>query len=149
MYKCLDVQECRYSLFVRNMEHPSKHQGQSLSSRSSLRVKEADASGITGMPKLDEQISTLQVRLQQLKLRQQRSDARKRALDAQRERKAETRRRFLVGAVIQAKVRDGEMDADRLREWLDQGLTRNDDRVLFDLPPKSDLPQKADPPPET
>ena len=101
------------------------------------------------MPKLDEQISTLQVRLQQLKLRQQRSDARKRALDAQRERKAETRRRFLVGSVIQAKVRDGEMDADRLREWLDQGLTRNDDRVLFDLPPKSDLPQKADPPPET
>jgi hypothetical protein len=100
------------------------------------------------MPKLDDQISTLQVRLQQLKLRQQRSDARKRALDAQRERKAETRRRFLVGAVIQTKVQEGQMDAGRLREWLDQALTRKDDRVLFDLPPKSDLPRESDPPPK-
>ena len=40
------------------------------------------------MPKLDEQISTLQDRLKQLKLRQQRSDARKRAVEAQREKKA-------------------------------------------------------------
>jgi hypothetical protein len=39
------------------------------------------------MPKLDEQISTLQERLKQLKLRQQRSEARKRAFEAQREKK--------------------------------------------------------------
>jgi hypothetical protein len=50
------------------------------------------------MPKLDEQISTLQERLKQLKLRQQRSDARKRAVEAQREKKAETRRQFVAGA---------------------------------------------------
>ena len=90
------------------------------------------------MPKLDEQISTLEERLKLLKLRQQRSDARKRAIDAQRERKAETRRRFVIGAVIQAKVQDGEMDAQRLRGWLDRALTRTDDRALFDLPPKSE-----------
>jgi hypothetical protein len=95
------------------------------------------------MPKLDEQISTLEERLKQLKLRQQRSDARKRAIDAQRERKAETRRRFLLGAVIQAKVQEGEMDAGRLREWLDQALTRKDDRALFDLPPRPDLPSET------
>lgn len=100
------------------------------------------------MPKLDEQISTLEERLKQLKLRQQRSDARKRAIDAQRERKAETRRRFLVGATIQAKVQEGEMDAARLREWLDQALTRKDDRALFDLPPKPDLPPQPEPPPQ-
>ena len=41
------------------------------------------------MPKLDDQISTLQERLKQLKLRQQRTEARKRAIDAQRERKNE------------------------------------------------------------
>ncbi|MDB6084269.1 MAG: hypothetical protein JWN43_2150 [Gammaproteobacteria bacterium] len=87
------------------------------------------------MPKLDEQISTLEERLKQLKLRQQRTDARKRALDVQRERKADTRRRFLVGAVVMAKVREGEMDSSRLSEWLDRALTRKDDRALFDLPP--------------
>jgi hypothetical protein len=92
------------------------------------------------MPKLDDQISTLEERLKQLKLRQQRSDARKRAVDAQRERKAETRRRFVVGAVIMAKVQEGEMDQSRLREWLDQALTRRDDRALFELPPKDGPP---------
>src|ERR1700693_2208608 len=49
------------------------------------------------MPKLDDQISTLQEKLTQLKLRQQRLDARKRAIDALRERKAATRRKIMVG----------------------------------------------------
>jgi transposase len=88
------------------------------------------------MPKLDEQISTLQERLKQLKLRQQRSDARRRAIEAQRERKAETRRRFLVGAVILDKVGKNEMDRSQLRAWLDSSLTRPEDRALFDLPSK-------------
>ncbi len=57
------------------------------------------------MAKLDEQISTLQERLTQLKVRQQRVDARKRAIDSLRERKAETRRRILVGALIMEKGR--------------------------------------------
>jgi hypothetical protein len=85
------------------------------------------------LPKLDEQISVLQDRLTQLKLRQQRIDARKRAIEAQRERKAETRRRVLVGALVLAKVRDGELDPNLLRGWLDSTLTRADDRALFDL----------------
>ena len=88
------------------------------------------------MPKLDEQISTLQERLKQLKLRQQRSDARKRALDTQRERKAETRRKFLVGAVILDKVREGSLPDGEFRAWMDRGLERAEDRALFDLAPK-------------
>ncbi len=87
------------------------------------------------MPKLDEQISLLQDRLTQLQLRQRRSEERKRALTAQRERKAETRRSILVGALVRAKVEGGEMDADLLRRWLDAALTRPGDRALFDLPP--------------
>lgn len=89
--------------------------------------------GVISLPKLDEQISVLQDRLTQLKLRQQRIDARKRAIEAQRERKAETRRRVLVGALVLAKVRDGELDPNLLRGWLDSTLTRADDRALFDL----------------
>ena len=88
------------------------------------------------MPKLDEQISTLQDRLTQLKLRQQRSDARKRAIEAQRERKAETRRQFIAGAVILAKVREGAIEQAQLQAWLDEALTREADRALFDLPKK-------------
>ena len=87
------------------------------------------------MPKLDEQIATLQERLTQVKLRQQRHDERKRALESQRDRKSETRRRFLVGAIVMSKVRAGEMDPVLLRGWLDQSLTRVDDRALFDLSP--------------
>jgi len=90
------------------------------------------------MPKLDDQISTLQERLKQLKLRQQRIDARKRAIETLRERKAETRRQFVVGSVILAKVQEGAMDPKQLRDWLDQTLTRRDDRALFHLPPKDE-----------
>ena len=88
------------------------------------------------MPKLDEQISTLEDKLKQLKLKQQRSQARQRAVEASRERKAETRRKILVGTVVMAKARDGEMDAALLRSWMDQALTRREDRALFGLAPR-------------
>jgi hypothetical protein len=86
------------------------------------------------MPKLDDQISTLQEKLQQLKLRQQRLDARKRASDALRERKAATRRNILVGGVVLAKVQRGEIDQEQFLGWLNHALTRADDRALFGLP---------------
>jgi large subunit ribosomal protein L7/L12 len=89
------------------------------------------------MPKLDDQISTLQEKLTQLKLRQQRLDARKRAVDALRERKAATRRKILVGGIVLTKVEQGEIDNEQFRGWLDQALTRAEDRALFGLP-KSD-----------
>jgi hypothetical protein len=89
------------------------------------------------MPKLDDQISTLQEKLQQLKLRQQRLDARKRAGEALRERKAATRRKILVGGVVLAKVQQGEIDREQYLGWLNQVLTRTDDRALFGLPPIS------------
>lgn len=87
------------------------------------------------MAKIDDQISTLQQRLQQLKLRQQRIDARKRAITALQERKAETRRRILLGTLVLEKIRLGELDRGPLWEWLNRSLTRPADRSLFDLPP--------------
>jgi len=86
------------------------------------------------MPKLDEQISTLQHKFQQLKLRQQRVEARQQSVKAERERKAETRRKILVGGIVLGKWREGLLDARQLQEWLDQALTRADDRELFGLP---------------
>ena len=97
-------------------------------------------SDTTPMPKLDDQISTLQEKLTQLKLRQQRLDARKRAIDALRERKATTRRKILVGGIVLTKVQQGEIDNEQFRGWLDQALTRPEDRALFGLPVSDSRP---------
>jgi hypothetical protein len=90
------------------------------------------------MPKLDDQISTLQERLKLLKLRQQRLDARKRAIETQRERKHETRRQFLVGGIVLNRVRQGSIDNEQFRNWLNEDLSRAEDRALFELGPKAE-----------
>ena len=81
--------------------------------------------------KLDERITGLEEKLKQLRTRQQRIEARKRALLSRRERAADTRRKILVGAIVLAKVEQGEFDAGQLKGWLDAALTRDDDRRLF------------------
>jgi hypothetical protein len=88
------------------------------------------------MPKLTDRISELETKLKQLKVRQQRIDARARALVSRRARKDDTRRKILIGATILARVDRDELDHADLQAWLDAHLTRDDDRALFDLPPK-------------
>jgi hypothetical protein len=90
------------------------------------------------MAKLDDQISTLQEKLSRLKLRQQHLDARKRAIETLRERKAETRRKILVGGIVLARLEQGEIDNQQFRGWLDQSLRRAEDRALFGLPAVDD-----------
>ena len=87
------------------------------------------------MPKLDEQILTLQERLAQLKLRQQRVEARQHAIAAVRERKADMRRKILVGMVVLEKMQHSEADRRQVLAWLEQTLTRPADRALFGLAP--------------
>jgi hypothetical protein len=84
--------------------------------------------------KLNEQIATLEEKLKALKVRHQRVEARKKAIETKRERKADTRRKILIGAVVMAKVEQKVMDEKALRAWLDEALTRKDDRALFGLP---------------
>jgi large subunit ribosomal protein L7/L12 len=91
--------------------------------------------GQLAMAKLDDQISTLQQKLLKLKLRQQRIEARAQAIRAVRERKAETRRRILVGALVLEKMQLGEMDRRQIVDWLDHSLRSAADRALFGLPP--------------
>lgn len=85
------------------------------------------------MTKLDERISGLQNKLQQLKTRQARLEARKGALAARRARNEDTRRKILAGAILLAKVEAGEFESRMFKRWLDQSLTRADDRALFGL----------------
>ena len=85
------------------------------------------------VPKLDERISSLEDKLKQLKVRQQRIDARKRALQSRRDRKEDTRRKILAGAVVLNRVAQGQIPEAEFRAWLDATLTRSDDRALFGL----------------
>jgi hypothetical protein len=89
------------------------------------------------MAKIDERIATLQTRLQQLKAQQQRAAARQKSIESQRQRKADTRRKILVGAIVLARVEQGRLPETELRGWLDEALTRADDRALFGLSERS------------
>jgi hypothetical protein len=89
------------------------------------------------MPKLDERISSLETKLKQLKVRQQRIDARARSLASRRARKDDTRRKILIGATVLARIDAHQLDHTELDTWLNAHLTRDDDRALFGLPPKS------------
>jgi hypothetical protein len=57
------------------------------------------------MPKVSEKerIQALELKLKQLKVRQQRKEARAQTVEARRTRREEVRRKFLVGAVFLAK----------------------------------------------
>jgi len=85
------------------------------------------------MTQTTEQIEKLQERLRKLKARQAVVEARQRTLESRRERKADTRRKILVGAIVLAKVDQGTMPESQLRAWLDAALQRPDDRGLFGL----------------
>lgn len=87
------------------------------------------------MANIDERISSLETKLQQLKTRQARIEARKRALASRRARKDDTRRKILLGATVLARIDAGKLDWPTVRRWLTAHLTRPDDRGLFDLPP--------------
>ena len=78
-------------------------------------------------------IAELEEKLRQLKAREQAVEARRRTLESRRSRKADTRRKILVGAIVLARVERGEISESDLRRWLDGALTRSDDRALFGL----------------
>ena len=83
------------------------------------------------MTKLDDRVETLEHKLKQLKIRQQRAAARATALASARARKDDTRRKILAGAILLAKVEAGDFDPGTFKRWLDRSLVREDDRRLF------------------
>ena len=79
------------------------------------------------------QITALEERLRQLKAREQAAEARRRTFELRQRRKDDTRRKILVGAIVLAKVEQGEFPQERLQSWLDAALGRDDDRELFGI----------------
>ena len=91
------------------------------------------------MSNLDDRIATLSGKLKQLKAQQQQAAARQKALESKRTRRADTRRKILVGAIVLAKL-----DQAQLHRWLDESLTRADDRALFGLLSHDELAPAGD-----
>jgi hypothetical protein len=78
-------------------------------------------------------IDALEQRLKQLKVKQQRIEARRRSLESRRARRDELRRKILVGAIVLEKVEEGGFERATLMRWLNVALTREEDRALFEL----------------
>ena len=85
------------------------------------------------MAKVDERIQALEAKLKQLKVQQQRKEARARTTAAKRSRGEELRRKILAGAVLLSKVEAGEFQEETLKAWMKAALTRPEDRALFGL----------------
>lgn len=89
------------------------------------------------MATVEEQIKAAEERLKQLKAKAQKIEAQKKAKVSKQERANDTRRKILLGAL----VLDGmNRDADTKTRWLvklEKALSRDADRELFGLAPKS------------
>lgn len=93
------------------------------------------------LTKLEERKKQIEAQIQQIKARH-----------SQRQRKADTRRKILVGSYyLERAERENRME--ELKRAMDRYLTRNLDRALFDLPPlpepDSAPAQESSVPPET
>ena len=86
------------------------------------------------MGALEDRIAATEAKLKQLKAAQLKTEARKRAALTKRQRQDDTRRKVLAGAVLLARVENGEWAKEDLQAMMDQALTRNEDRALFELP---------------
>ena len=93
--------------------------------------------------RLEERIGAQEQRLAELKARQARIEARRRTLACRRDRQDDTRRKILVGAILLARVEQGRFSEAELRKWLDEALTRSDDRALFGLDAIEPAPKPA------
>jgi hypothetical protein len=85
------------------------------------------------MSTIEDQISAARDRLRVLEERRKKNEARRKSIESKMERKAETRRKILVGAIVLARVEQGRLDQALLRGWMDEALERTDDRALFGL----------------
>ena len=81
----------------------------------------------------DERIAELEQQKQQIANR----IARLRTIESTKERKRDTRRKILAGAWILARADQDQDTARRLKQGLDEFLTKPQDRMLFDLLPKA------------
>ena len=82
---------------------------------------------------IENRIKSAEERLKKLKAKNARAKARARSAQSRTARREETRRKFLVGAVVLARVEKGLLEESVLRGWMDGALKGTEDRALFNL----------------
>jgi hypothetical protein len=87
-----------------------------------------------------ERVQKLEERQRRLRMQLERA----KAAEAVQERKRDARRKIVVGAMVLGLVERGEWPRERLLEKLDQYLTRDHDRELFDLPMRESAEGKTE-----
>jgi len=85
--------------------------------------------------KLDDKIEDMQEKLKQLKALKQKQEARAKAEKSKAERKADARRKILLGAWVIDAMKKGEMKEPVVKGYLNKFLVKDTERALFGLPP--------------
>ena len=93
------------------------------------------------MADIDGRIKQAEDRVKQLKARKQKMVIRKKVAENKRLRQEDTRRKILLGAYVLETMRKDESANRRMLEKLEGYLTREDDRALFGLTPKTPAPE--------
>lgn len=87
-----------------------------------------------GIDNLEQQIAKQEERLKQLKAQKQAVLAREKKKVAEQQRKDDTRRKILLGSFLLKQISNDDSEKQRVMSQLNQYLTENRDRQLFDLP---------------
>ena len=82
---------------------------------------------------LEKKIEAQLEKLKQLKARKQAIEAREKTKQKEQERKDDTRRKILLGSYLIKKMQN-EANKEKILAELNEYLTENRDRQLFDLP---------------
>jgi hypothetical protein len=83
---------------------------------------------------LDKKIEAQLEKLKQLKAQKQAIEARERAKQKEQDRKHDTRRKILLGSYLIKKMESNEANKEKILAELNEYLTENRDRQLFNLP---------------
>jgi len=87
------------------------------------------------MSDLETSIKKLEEKLRQAKAKKAQIEAKKRVAEARKQRKDDTRRKILIGAVVMAELEVSDKLKPAIDKLLAERLTRDDDRALFGLWP--------------
>ncbi len=88
------------------------------------------------MATIDDRIATLEAKLKEEKAKKQKLEARKKAAESKRKRADDTRRKILIGSIVLSRVESGRWPKEKLIAMLNEHLSREDDRKLFQLDPQ-------------
>lgn len=83
---------------------------------------------------LDKKIEAQLEKLKQLKAQKQAIEVRERAKQKEQDRKDDTRRKILLGSYLIKKMESNEANKEKILAELNEYLTENRDRQLFNLP---------------